>query len=60
MTFIGLNEKFTGAGDVRVVTIGTGWVIQLDTGTDGKADLSIEILDRTHSINWGSEDFALA
>jgi hypothetical protein len=59
MGFIGVNTPFLGntAGDVRVVAIGSGWLIQVDAGIDSKVDMAIEVFDLGHTINWGAEDF---
>lgn len=58
-TFIGVNTAF-GAdfNEVRVLTIGGGWVIQFDNA-DNKPDLAIEVDDLTHSIVWDASDFVL-
>ena len=54
MFFIGVNSKFgqTFPGDLRVMTTGAGWLVQLDAGTNGSVDLAIEVMDIDHSIVW--------
>jgi Ca2+-binding RTX toxin-like protein len=57
--FIGVNEHFLAAADVRVLTTATGYAIEADVTGDGKADFAIDVADLTHSITWTSSDFIL-
>jgi RTX calcium-binding nonapeptide repeat (4 copies) len=61
-TFVGVNQDFlgfTGTADVRAITTGSGWLIQLDKNGDLKVDLAIEVLDLNHAIVWDVTDFNL-
>jgi hypothetical protein len=53
------TRRFTGKDEVRVVATASGWMIEGETTGDGKADFSILVLDPTHAITWGSNDFVL-
>lgn len=57
--FIGVNEVFTSAGDLRVVSVASGWLIEGETTGDQKADFSIAVFDPTHTIAWDAGDFIL-
>jgi hypothetical protein len=59
---LGQNQPFTETftGEIRALRTGTGWVIQVDTGHDGKQDMAIEVNDPTHGITWSPSDFILA
>jgi Ca2+-binding RTX toxin-like protein len=61
LVFIGVDEKFGQyfLDEIRVVTTGSGWIVQLDTSGDRKPDLAIEVVDPGHTINWGSGDFLM-
>jgi Ca2+-binding RTX toxin-like protein len=62
MGFVGVDVHFLDLtpGDVRVMTIQSGWLIQVDAGTDGKVDMAIQVQDASHSITWSNADFAFA
>lgn len=57
---IGIDQEFpsNSPGDVRVLTTLSGWLIQVDAGTDGVTDLAIKVEDASHNIAWDSNDFA--
>jgi Ca2+-binding RTX toxin-like protein len=56
---IGVDQEFASnsPGDVRVMTTLSGWLIQVDAGTDGVVDLAIKVADASHNINWTTADF---
>lgn len=59
-TFAGVDAVFTAApGEWRVVTIGKGWLVQVDVNNDNKVDFAVEVRDTPHSINWDSGDFVI-
>lgn len=55
-----VDNNFTGTSgfaDIRVLTSGSGWIIQLDRDGNRKADMAIEVADLSHSITWDVGDF---
>lgn len=61
ITFLGTDVAFSGVnnGDLRVMTTGTGWLVQLDAGHDTKVDFAIEVLDPLHNLSWAAGSFIL-
>lgn len=59
--FLGVNAAFNStAGSFRVITNLQGWVVQVDTDGNNKADFAVEVRDITHAISWGDVlDFVL-
>ncbi len=54
------DAAFDGtAGAVRVLTIGDGWLVQLDSNGDKLVDLAINVRDYAHLTVWDSTDFIL-
>jgi Ca2+-binding RTX toxin-like protein len=59
VTLTAVNSTFgADLNEIRILTIGGGWVIQFDNG-DNKPDLAIEVDDLTHSIVWDVNDFVV-
>jgi hypothetical protein len=53
-TGIRINQGFTGTGaaELRTYQTATGWMIETDTDGNGKADMSIAVIDEDHTIDW--------
>jgi hypothetical protein len=57
---IGINVSFGGnSGELRAVTVASGWIVEGDVNGDKNADFSIEVADADHSIVWSDADFLL-
>ena len=60
VSFLGVNAAFNStAGSFRVMTNLQGWVVQVDTDGNNKADFAVEVRDATHAISWDAGDFVL-
>jgi Ca2+-binding RTX toxin-like protein len=58
-TTIATNDSFGGAGELRAITVASGWIIEGNVNGDTNADFSILVADAAHSIVWTDADFVL-
>jgi serralysin len=56
--FLGVDVAFGNTpGGLRVLTTGSGWLIQGEVNGDKKPDFAIEVRDAAHAIVWSAGDF---
>jgi Ca2+-binding RTX toxin-like protein len=49
---IGVDVGFDGSLGARILTTSTGYLVQVDINGDRKGDLSVELYNPTHTIDW--------
>lgn len=49
---IGVDVAFDGTRGARILTTSTGYLVQVDINGDKKGDLSVELYNPTHTIDW--------
>lgn len=49
---IGVDVAFDGTKGARILTTSTGYLVQVDINGDRKGDLSVELYNPTHTIDW--------